>query len=61
MVVLPPTDRRSRPHHEERGEAEQENELDIHIEDVLRLAPCDPTVFLLLMDAVANEIDSNER
>lgn len=35
-VVLPYLDRRSRSQHEERGEGEPENELDMHIEDVLR-------------------------
>lgn len=45
--------------HEEKGEAESENELDMHIEDVLR-SVLRGTVGMLLMDAVANEIDSGE-
>jgi hypothetical protein len=38
----------------------QENELDLHIEDVLRSVLCDTTGLLLLMDVIANETDSNE-
>ena len=44
---------------EERGEAEPENELDLHIEDVLGSVFCDKAGPLLLMDVIANEIDSN--
>ena len=36
MVVLPPRDRISRLQQEEGGGAEQGNELDMHIEDVLK-------------------------
>ena len=35
-VVLQSSNRRSRLQREERGEAMSENELDLHIEDVLR-------------------------
>lgn len=38
MVVLQRPDRRSRLRHEEGGEAEPENDLDMHIEDLLRYA-----------------------
>ena len=58
--MLPPRDRRSRLQREERGEAESENELDLHIEDVLRLVLRDTTGLLPLMDVIANKIDSNE-
>ena len=58
--MLPPHDRRSRLQREEIGEAESENELDLHIEDVLRLVLHDTTGLLPLMDVIANEIDSNE-
>ena len=59
MVVLPPRDRRSRLPQEEGGRAE-ENELDLHIEDVLRSALCDAAGPLLLTDAIANEAGSDE-
>ena len=59
-VVLPTLYRRSRLQREERGEAEQENELDLHIEDVLRSVLCDITSLLPLMDVIVNKIDSNE-
>jgi hypothetical protein len=59
-VVLPAFDRRSRSQREERGEAESENELDLHIGDVLRSVHCDTTGLLLLMDVIANKTDSNE-
>ena len=44
---------------EERGEGEPENELDLHIEDVLGSVLCDKACPLLLMDVIANKIDSN--
>lgn len=44
---------------EERGEGEPENELDLHIEDVLGSVFCDKVRLLLLMDVIANKIDSN--
>lgn len=58
--MLPPRDRRTRLQHEERGEAETENELDMHIEDVLGSVLRDAADLPLLMDATANEIDSKE-
>lgn len=58
-VVLPAFDRRSRLQREERGEGEPENELDLHIEDVLGSVLCDKARPLLLMDVIANKIDSN--
>ena len=60
-VVLPSSSyRRSRLRREEGGEAESENELDLHIEDVLGSVPCDAMGPLPLMDVIANEIGSNE-
>ena len=59
-VVLAPSNRRSRLQREERGDAESENELDLHIEDVLGSVLCGPMGLLLLMDVIANEIVSNE-
>lgn len=58
--MLPCSDRRSRLQHEEGGDAVSENELDLHIEDVLRSVLGDTAGLLLLTDAIANEIGLNE-
>lgn len=60
MVILQRPDRRSRLHLEEGGEAEPENDLDMHIEDLLRYS-CDCSASLrLLTDTIANGIDLHE-
>jgi len=59
-VVLSCPDRRSRSQHEEGGDAVSENELDLHIEDVLGSVLGDTVGLLLLTHAIANEIGSNE-
>ena len=61
MVVLQRPDRRSRLHLEEEGEgAEPENDLDMHIEDVLRYSHDLAVSLRPLTDSIASEINSNE-
>lgn len=60
MVVLQRPDRRSRLHLEEGGGAEPENDLDMHIEDLLRYSRDRGAFLWLLTGTTANEIDLDE-
>lgn len=60
MVVLQRPDRRSRLHSEDGGGPEQENDLDMHIEDVLRYSRGCAASLRLLTDAIASEIGLHE-